>query len=316
MSTAHELHPTGPNDVHPLLTRLVDDAALFPPGNATMLDAVRGHLVARSGPHAELVGFFLCPVSRLPELIVELVKAKPAEPVQLSLVVNNGLGGVPKAVSTVEGRRNLLQLRMVEMPAPSDVDATWLERVSEFVPEDVIRVVEPRRPGVRGAGARGAGARDVGARDVPAGSVPPERDAWLDGVRRVARHGCWPKLRCGGLQAGTFPGVDVVADFLAAVCAEGVPFKATAGLHHAVRYTDPDTGFTHHGFLNLLVAVARALAGLDVVGALESVDGQTLVAESGALPPASARAVRQVFASYGSCSLSEPVADLEALGML
>jgi hypothetical protein len=292
VSTAHELHPNGPSDLHPLLTRLVDDAALFPPGNAGMPDAVQGHLAARSGPHAGLVGLFLCPVSRLPDLIVELVKARPAEPVQLSLVVNNGLGGVPKAVSTVEGRKNLLQLRMVEMPAPSDVDATWLERVSEFVPEDVIRVVEPRRPG------------------------PDEVAAWLDGVRRVARHGCWPKLRCGGLQAGAFPEVGVVADFLGAVCAEGVPFKATAGLHHAVRHRDPQTGFTHHGFLNLLVAVSRSLAGRDVAAALDSTDAAALVGELGALPVPTARAVRQVFASYGSCSLSEPVAELEALGLL
>jgi hypothetical protein len=302
VSTAHELNPAGPTGVPALLARLVDDAALFPPGNASMADAVRGHLEARSGPHAGLVGFFLCPVSKLADLIVELVKAKPSEPVQLSMVVNNGLGGLPKAVSTVEGRKNLLQLRMVEMPAPSDVDATWLERVSEFVPEDVIRVVEPRRPGSRGPDDEAA--------------PPGDRDAWLDGVRRVARHGCWPKLRCGGLQSGAFPAVDEVADFLAAVCAEGVPFKATAGLHHAVRHTDADTGFTHHGFLNLLVAVSRALSGKDVAAALGSTDAQALVTEGAGLPDASARAVRQVFASYGSCSLAEPVADLEALGLL
>jgi len=295
VSTAHELHPTGPDDAHPLLTHLVDDAALFPPGNATMIDAVRGYLAARSGPRAALVGFFLCPVSRLSELIVELVKVKPAEPVQLSLVVNNGLGGVPKAVSTVEGRKTLLQLRMVEMPAPSDVDATWLERVSEFVPEDVIRVVEPRRPG------------------------PADLGAWLDGVRRVAQLGCWPKLRCGGAQAGAFPGAGVVADFVAAVCAEGVPFKATAGLHHAVRHRDEATGFVHHGFLNLLVAVSQALSGRsgrEVATALESTDGDALVSELSALPESAAHAVRQVFASYGSCSFAEPVADLEALGLL
>ncbi|HEY0637204.1 MAG TPA: hypothetical protein VGD67_06120 [Pseudonocardiaceae bacterium] len=301
MSTAPELPPTGPDDVAPLLSRLVDDAALFPPGDAAMVDAVRGHLAAREGRNAGLVGFFLCPVSRLPDLIVELVKAKPAEPVQLSLVVNNGLGGVPKAVSTVEGRKNLLQLRMIEMPAPSDVDATWLERVSEFVPEDVIRVVEPRRP-------------------QPSSNGTPDQgghEAWLDGVRRVARHGCWPKLRCGGPQAGAFPSIDVVADFIAAVCAEGVPFKATAGLHHAVRHRDESTGFTHHGFLNLLVAVSRALAGgRDVAGALTVTDGEALVAELGALPEPAVHAVRQVFASYGSCSLAEPVADLEALGLL
>ena len=138
----------------------------------------------------------------------------------------------------------------------------------------------------------------------------------MEGVRRVARHGCWPKLRCGGAHAGTFPAVEVVAEFLAAVCAEGVPFKATAGLHHAVRHHDEGTGFTHHGFLNLLVAVARTLGGRDAPSALASTDSDALVAESVALPLSSARAVRQVFASYGSCSFSEPVADLEELGLL
>jgi len=292
VSTAPEVQPAEPPGIRPLFAKLVDDAAVFPPGNAPMPAAVRGYLDAIAGEHAGLVGVFLCPASRLPEMIVEVVKAKPAEPVPISLVVDNGLGGVPKAVSTVESRRNMLRLRMVEMRAPSDVDATWLERVSEFVPEDVIRVVEPIRP------------------------TQVDRTAWLDGVRRVARYGCWPKLRCGGLRAGAFPTVTDVVDFLAAVCAENVPFKATAGLHHAVRYQDEQTGFVHHGFLNLMAGVARTLAGRDAAPAVESTDPGSLVAELNDMPDSTARAVRQTFASYGSCSLDEPIDDLSKLGLL
>jgi len=47
-----------------------------------------------------------------------------------------------------------------------------------------------------------------------------------------------------------------------------VPFKCTAGLHHAVHHTDPATGFVHHGFLNIVAATARAIVGGDVEGAL------------------------------------------------
>ena len=186
VSSAVELRAPGPRGTPPLLARLVDDAALFPPGSATMPDAVRGHLEGRVGECADVMGLFLCPASRLAELITELIKVKPPKPVALSLVIDTGLGGVPKAVSIVESRSELLALRMVEMPAPSDVDEVWLERVSEFVPEDVIRVVEPRRGGAE----------------------------WLDGVRRVIEHGSWPKLRCGGLSQENFPSVDEVADFL------------------------------------------------------------------------------------------------------
>ncbi|SHE67260.1 hypothetical protein [Streptoalloteichus hindustanus] len=292
MSSAVELRAPGPRGIPPLLARLVDDAALFPPGNAPMPDAVRGHLQARTGPHAGVVGLFLCPASRLPELISELVKAKPTAPVGLSLVIDTGMGGVPKAVSIVESRRELLALRMVEMPAPTDVDDVWLERVAEFVPEDAIRVLEPRRPS------------------------PGDRAEWLTSIRKVAEHGCWPKLRCGGVTAEAFPSVEEVSDFLAVATTTGVPFKATAGLHHAVRHGDPETGFQHHGFLNLLLATARSLSGRDVRAVLESTDAAALAAEARALPEPAAHAVRAVFSSYGSCSLSEPVEDLEGLGLL
>ncbi|KMS83951.1 hypothetical protein ACZ91_50430, partial [Streptomyces regensis] len=140
-----ELTPPGPRGVPPLFARLVDDSALFPPSDAAMPEALKAHFASRGGDKAGVLGVFLCQASRLPELITELIKIKPAEPLPLSLIIDTGLGGVPKAISIVESRSELLALKMVEMPAPSDVDEMWLERVSEFVPEDVVRVVEPRR---------------------------------------------------------------------------------------------------------------------------------------------------------------------------
>ncbi|WP_431903603.1 hypothetical protein [Amycolatopsis thermoflava] len=283
-----ELTPPGPRGIPPLFARLVDDSALFPPGTATMPDALRNYLAGREGDHAGLLGVFLCQASRLPELITELIKIKPKQPLPLSLIIDTGLGGVPKAISIVESRSELLSLRMVEMPAPSDVDEVWLERVSEFVPEDVIRVVEPRR---------GVG--------------------WLDGVRRVIEHGSWPKIRCGGQSSENFPSVDEVADFLAVLSGSpGASFKATNSLHRAVRHDDPDNGIAHHGFLNLLVAVARSLSGGDVREALASTDGEALASEAKSLSEPAAKAVRALFASYACDSFEAPVADLEALGLL
>ncbi|WP_281356617.1 hypothetical protein [Amycolatopsis anabasis] len=283
-----ELTPPGPRGIPPLFARLVDDSALFPPGDATMPEALRAHFETRGGDHSGVLGVFLCQASRLPELITELIKMKPKEPLPLSLIIDTGLGGVPKAISIVESRDELLALRMVEMPAPSDVDEVWLERVSEFVPEDVVRVVEPRR---------GVG--------------------WLDGVRKVIEHGSWPKIRCGGLSSENFPSVDEVADFLAVVSGfSGASFKATNSLHRAVRHTDPESGFTHHGFLNLLVAVARCLSGRDVREALESTDGEALAQEARELGEPAAKAVRSLFASYAVATFSEPVKDLEELRLL
>ncbi|WP_281287584.1 hypothetical protein [Amycolatopsis rhizosphaerae] len=283
-----ELTPPGPRGIPPLFARLVDDSALFPPRTATMPEALREHFETRAGERSGLLGVFLCQASRLPELITELIKVKPKQPLPLSLIIDTGLGGVPKAISIVESRSELLSLRMVEMPAPSDVDEVWLERVSEFVPEDVIRVVEPRR---------GVG--------------------WLDGVRKVIEHGSWPKIRCGGLSSENFPSVDEVADFLSVVGSfTGASFKATNSLHRAVRHEAPDTGIVHHGFLNLLVAVGRCLSGGDVRDALSSTDGEGLAEEARGLSEPAAKAVRALFASYASATFAEPVADLEALDLL
>ena len=128
-----------------------------------------------------------------PALVAELARSVPSRPVDLSLVVDTGLGAVPKALSTVFSRASLLTPRTVETAAPPDVDAMWLERVSEFVPEDVVAVVEPRRPH----------AEDTGG-----------TTAWLDAVRRVAEHGCAPKLRCGGPRASDVPDSAHVEEFV------------------------------------------------------------------------------------------------------
>lgn len=297
------LHPPGSHSVPPLLARLVDDAALFPPAVATMADAIRMHLAARQESYAGVVGFFLCPTSRLGELVHQLRKQPPDRPMMLSLVADTGLGGLPKAISTAADNARLLEIKMVEVPAASDVDANWLVQLTEFVPDDVVRVVEPRRGN-------------------------PD---WLDGVRRVAEAGCWPKLRCGGRSTESFPSVDEVAGFLAVATGTGRPFKATAGPHHSVRHHDPDTGLTHHGLLNLLVATARAVSaprasghgpardgacGRSVREALLCTDAAVLAAEVGALSDAGARAVREVFACFGSASLTGAAADLVRLGLL
>jgi hypothetical protein len=103
-----------------------------------------------------------------------------------------------------------------------------------------------------------------------------------------------------------------------AVARAGIPFKATAGLHHALRYRDPSTGFDHHGFLNLLLATSRAVDGgslADVEAALLIDNGAELAAHVHGLSSGAAERARHHFVAYGSCSTSDPVRDLAALGL-
>ena len=141
--------------------------------------------------------------------------------------------------------------------------------------------------------------------EVPLGDGLEER---LDALAAL---GLRAKVRCGG---ASVPSTAEVAAFVSGCRARDLVFKATAGLHHAVR-TDGE-----HGFLNLLAAVVfgdeeKALAETDpAVFELDvyafSWRGRAVSAEE------LAAARRNRFHSIGSCSFFKPVEELEALGVL
>jgi hypothetical protein len=122
------------------------------------------------------------------------------------------------------------------------------------------------------------------------------RDSIPAAIGAVAAIGGRVKLRCGG---ASIPSVEQVALVIACCREAGVPFKATAGLHHAVRHGE------EHGFLNLLAATAAPPGRVEAVLAEE---------DPAAIDVAGAD--RSLFTSFGSCSWREPVDDLLELGLL
>jgi len=124
----------------------------------------------------------------------------------------------------------------------------------------------------------------------------------VEALDAVAAAGAKAKLRCGG---ATVPTVEEVAAFFAAARDLKLAFKATAGLHHPVR------GEGEHGFLNFLTAAELARDGAgeaELAEVLARTDPEALGTGSAA--------ARELFVSIGSCSFSEPVEDLRALGIL
>jgi len=124
--------------------------------------------------------------------------------------------------------------------------------------------------------------------------------------------GARAKIRLGG---DTYPEPAPVADFLRRCAAARVPFKATAGLHHPLR--NPPM----HGFVNLFLASALAWRGEDPLSTLETAEfhfGDDAVRwQNHTVTVDQLRDVREHFAiSFGSCSFTEPIDDLKALGWL
>lgn len=125
------------------------------------------------------------------------------------------------------------------------------------------------------------------------------------------------KFRTGGPGPDHFPRAEELARAVAFCVEQAEPFKLTAGLHHAIRHRDPQTGFEHHGFLNVLAAVDAAQdgAGPDVLAQiLDSQDADSIAGRVASIDDPSR--VRSVFRSFGTCSIQEPLTDLEQLALV
>jgi len=288
-----------------LLARLIDHAVLFPPASLPMQAALAEDARARASGESWLLGRFLCPASRLHELpagtelplAVVMDGASAAPPAEW-------LGAVDAEAGRIEAsdaeRVELLELRLPSHEPEPDLVAAVAARLSS--PSVRLFLEVPL-------------GRDW-QRSLPAA------------VAAVAAAGAGAKLRCGGLAPEAFPSPAQVALFIHACRGEGVAFKATAGLHHPVRHVDPTTGFTRHGFLNLLAAAvfahARDLDVHDLTALLAEERPERFRVTSDALvvdgltagPDEIAGARRELFVGYGSCSFTEPVDDLRALGLL
>ena len=301
-----------------LLSGLVDYAGLFPPAALAMDAAVAESARWRRSPEAFMLGRFVAPSARLEELARAAApylpsaggdagplaaEADPArEPWRLSALVGPDLRGDASRVESFNAAhagRTVVDTVELKAASPSDAEAA----LAALPPTLAVFVEIPS--------------------DAP---LEPLLDT-------LKARGARAKIRTGGVMPGAIPEPAEVARFVAACAAAGVPFKATAGLHHPVRaehaltYAADSPRAVMHGFLNVFAAAAFARAGagpaeLEAVlkeedAAAFRLDDRRLAWRHLAATTDEIDAARRDFAgSFGSCSFAEPVADLRALGLL
>lgn len=140
----------------------------------------------------------------------------------------------------------------------------------------------------------------------------------------IQRAGAFAKIRTGGLTPDAIPTAPDVAAFLNASAKLGIPFKATAGLHHPIRAMH--AGAMMHGFINVLLGSAFAWHGAPaevVEEVLNETDPGAFAFDEQArwrdrvLSREQISDARRRFAhGFGSCSFAEPVEGLQAIGWL
>lgn len=329
-----------PRAIHALMSGLIDYAGLFPPAKLSMGEAVANYAKYAASAEAWMLGRFILPVSRIEEFRTASAKFLPKKwddedegegggGWPISAIVDGDLDENLDSIFAfnaqhAEPRDGLAVIDAVEIKVPpiSETDAPppnpnvpFIESSLEIMAEGVYPLFEL---------------------PVMGGGVPSSHTSvdLRGAIAALAGADAGAKIRTGGVVPGAIPTSRAVAEFLVACAQADVPFKATAGLHHAIRAEHPLTyepgcpRAMMHGFLNVFIAAAMAKEyRLDVAAVVKVLDEtdplrfdiaeDAIVWGPGRVDIESIENMRDLFGlSFGSCSFEEPVNELRSLGVI
>ncbi len=285
------------------LSGLIDYAGLFPPAGLPLEVVADQYGRYRASRHAWMLGRLVVPADRLAdaEAAAHRAGASVDEPWRVSALVGTASQSDAVAASIVDGHRRprSLQVEAVEAVAGSADD---IARLATIWPAEFERYVE-----------------------IPADADPAPL------LSALSAAGLFAKIRAGGITPDRFPTPAQLARFLVRARDAGVPMKATAGLHHALRgdyrltYEPESSKACMHGFVNLVLAATLLSAGkIDEELAEACLDddrpeafklsGRAGSWLNGVVTYSElSHARRSLLRSVGSCSFDEPVAEIDAL---
>jgi hypothetical protein len=297
------------NVIHALLRHSIDYAGLFPPAALGMREAVDNFARYMGDRSSWALGRFVVPAQRLGEFeaAAQPHLNRPGSPSwRLSALLGADLERDLSAVAAFnrrsESRSNAVAvIDSVELKAASTGS---LQNALDRVPQHLQAYIE-----------------------IPIAGDPG------DLIRMINRAGRSAKVRTGGTESEAFPLAADLARFIVSCARTAVPFKATAGLHHAFRadypltYAPESPRGTMFGFLNLFLAAAFVRLGLDQRSAEQVLEEGSLDAfqvEEDAISWHGRRVGladleqtrEQVMVSFGSCSFTEPLQELNDLHLL
>ncbi|MCW5955067.1 MAG: hypothetical protein KIT61_00680 [Pyrinomonadaceae bacterium] len=292
--------------VRVLLSGIIDYAGLFPPSQVSMPEAVINYATYRNSNYGWMLGRFVVPVARLDEFIEsarDFVSRDGKSTWHLCVTAGEDINDTIRKVRDFN-RKNApgVFADLIEVKANT---VSKIDNTVAALPEGVTAYFE-----------------------IATG------DALPDLVTTLSLKGQKAKIRTGGVSREDFPSSKHIIRFVRTCMAANVPFKATAGLHHPIRcfkpltYAEDAPQGTMHGFLNMLLMTGFARESYRVSLLEEMMEEEFeevfQFSELGVkwrsehfLSNAHLGWLRQKgMHSFGSCSFDEPIADLQALGLL
>ena len=326
--------------VSAFMNEIIDYAGIFPPASLTLKESFDNFMDYRLFKHNWILSKFVCPFSRLDEL-TELIDGSPsinnANPLRLTI-----LGSL--SLDTFMFERNILK----DIQDIIKFHDTNGQKVS-------IEGFETKLPTEMLAFRESADLIDTinDFRDKIAKQISPSvqifleteiiKENWVDLIDSItsALSVCNEfysegqdyrklgfKLRTGGIDHDSYPTSDKIAYAIMKSINNKVPFKATAGLHHAIRHINEQTNTLIHGFLNIFGAgilyQSKKISPDDMIKIIDDEQPQNFVFEDESFSWNGYKinteeitfARKYYMLSFGSCSFEEPRQDLRNLKLL
>ena len=285
-----------------LLAEIIDYAGLFPPSQLSMAVAVQNYANYLKSAHSWMLGRFIVPVANLDKFRKEAEKYfDGGNPWRLSVIVGeNALGDMEKVNNFNRKNEGKFVIETLEIKADS---AEFITQINKFLPKNLLVYFE----------------------------IPPT-EILTEFMTALAITKTRAKIRTGGVTTDAFPSTDAIIKFMRICIAANVPFKATAGLHHPLRSMQPMTYEANapkgimHGFLNLFLSAAFLRQNLNnafVHRLMNETDAKDfrfeddkILWQDHTIDLNTIKLLRERNAvSFGSCSFSEPIEDLQNLGI-
>lgn len=270
-----------------LLGGVLDYAGLFPPARLPLGEALAAYETYRKGTAEAMLGRFVIPASRL----AELPDVPFSEPSEFCAIGSEG------EWSEARG-------------ADAEALNKHFERFEDGLP---IKAYELKAPAALVAEAELADLAAFGAEETFIEIPLAEPAAVVESLALISEHdGLFAKARLTPP-----PAPEHLAAFIQGCAQLDLPFKLTAGLHHPY----PHEG--DYGFMLLLGACALCsqedLSRRELATAILDAEGWSFGGgiryRDFELPAEAAEQARELFLSFGSCSVDEPLEGLRARGL-
>lgn len=299
------------NSIRILLGGVIDYAGLFPPSSLGMTATVHNFANYFAGEQSFLLGRLIVPVRRLGEFEDAasdlLPRGNPVYPWRLSATGGGDLmADLEKIVdfNLYHAKDENAGAAVVDTFELKVESLAEIQRALYLIPRTLTTYFE-----------------------IPITTNPADLLEAIGAARARA------KVRTGGVTPNAFPDLNDLARFIRLCAEQRVPFKATAGLHHAwcgnypLTYEKDSELSLMNGFLNLFLATAFARFDMDEESIREILAEQSAAAftfdEEGVqwrrhrlTTEQLALTRQQIICAFGSCSFEEPVSELQAMKLL